>query len=81
MTEALSDLDKAMQEYFAEGAPGDVNQWLDAKGIVHEPVMEAKKVGEFEPRYPVCGDGLHAVMHGYYNKHDGEHIYWTCEPN
>lgn len=73
------ELDQALQRYVNEDCPGDVNEYLDGLHIVHLPVHQV--TGEFKPAYPGCGDGFHAVMHSYYNKHDGEQTFWTCEPN
>jgi len=69
-------LDAALQKYVDDGCPGDVNRFLDDLGIVHQPVQ----TGKFEPRAPICGDGYRAVQKCYYNKHDGEHCFWTCVP-
>jgi hypothetical protein len=70
-------LDAALQKYVDDGCPGDVNHFLDALGIEHQPVQS----GEFEPRAVVCEDGYKAVQKCYYNKHDGEQCFWTCVPN
>jgi hypothetical protein len=72
------EIDQALQRYVDEDCPGDVNAYLDALHIEHPQIHES---GAFMPEYPVCGDDYHAVMKSYYNKHDGEHWYWTCEPN
>jgi hypothetical protein len=71
------DLDAALQKYVDEGCPGDVNLFLDDLGIEHQPVRS----GEFMPHYPLCGEGYKPLQKCYYNKHDGEHCFWTCVPN
>jgi hypothetical protein len=78
------DAEEALDRYFAEEDPGEVNDYLDNLGISH-PRMRYMQLSpdeqEFHLDYAVvpCDPGTHPVAR--YDKYDNGRLVWYCIPD
>ena len=74
------EVEHALDRYFAEEAPGDVNEYLDKLGIEHPRMHLIERTpdeGELEPQYfvPPCDPGTEPVA-----RYEGNRLVWSCVP-
>jgi hypothetical protein len=79
-----AEFDQALHEYVAAGCPGEVNAFLDEKGIEHPSVEHEQRDTEAleaeRESVVVCGEGYHPETTWVPDKRGG-HMFSYCVPD